>query len=402
MPKLHTLTGNLGGDVEIRDSQARWEIQETTRWDPVAEMRITEEVERYRRSRPYGRVSLACHGYDEQGQQTTRWHQLVIWDLHRMDRFNVRLARKGDRVKVEGFFQTFTYTDEDGEERRLERFIVTRYMTLRRKGSNGAVLSNNPARRAAAAMRQAIAEAHKAQPEQEETAEASTTATECRKPSRRSFRGTWTTRATVENRTVKGSFVVLEIRTATGRTSRVSGVLGSPLGDALAWLQAKDTVRLTFRRQDGPPRLVHVEWDWEAGEPAERQLPTPQPAAQPAARSTARPVSQPIRQAPPFPTAAALGPIRLSVRVATDPETCQGWRALTVETDDGELYRVGAQLGTRAAAELTHLQEGDRVRIEGRQLRDDRIHADQVEPVYLRGTVPTFTREQAYRPEMYA
>jgi single-stranded DNA-binding protein len=402
MPKLHTLTGNLGGDVEIRDSQARWETQETTRWDPIAEMRITEEAERYRRSRPYGRVSLACHGYDEQGQQTTRWHQLVIWDLHRMDRFNVRLARKGDRVKVEGFFQTFTYTDEDGEERRLERFIVTRYATLRRKLSNGVVTSNTHLRRAAAAMRQAIAEAHKAEPEPAETPEASTPPA----PRRRSFRGTYTTRATVEARTVKGSFVVLEIRTAAGRSSRVSGVLGSPIGDALAWLQAGDTVRLTFERQDGPPRVVNVEWDWQAGEPAERESATPQPAPQPAAKPAAPRTSRPVpprpRQARPFPAAAALGPIRLSARIATSPELCQGWRALTVETDDGELYRVGAQLGTRAAAELTHLQEGDRVRIEGRPLRDNRIHAYQVEPVYLRGTVPTFTREQAYRPEIYA
>ena len=42
-------------------------------------------------------------------------------------------AGKGDRVKVQVRPETFRYTDDDGNERKLRQLIVLRFRVLKRK-----------------------------------------------------------------------------------------------------------------------------------------------------------------------------------------------------------------------------------------------------------------------------
>lgn len=117
-----TLTGYLGGDPEKRDTEPRTEIQ--LRFNPIAECH--DEIEYTTRSRQYLRLSLATHRRNTQGKWQTTWHQLVLWSSDRLEHLNARLARKGDKVTVQGHEQTYTYIDkETGQERQITRFIIT-------------------------------------------------------------------------------------------------------------------------------------------------------------------------------------------------------------------------------------------------------------------------------------
>jgi single-stranded DNA-binding protein len=122
------LIGHLGADREIRDTKER--TTTVTRWNEVAEM--DEEFEVTVPSREYARLSLACQQKVD-GRWQTVWHQLVVWDLGRMERFPVRLARKGDRVEVTGHEEPFRFVGEDGVEREIRRIIVHTFRFLQHK-----------------------------------------------------------------------------------------------------------------------------------------------------------------------------------------------------------------------------------------------------------------------------
>jgi len=120
--KTQTLTGYLGGDPETRSTQSRTETQ--LRFNPVAECH--DEIEYTTRSRQYLRLSLATHRRDAQGEWQTTWHQLVLWSSDRLEHVNTRLARKGDKVTVTGYEQTYSYIDkDDGTEREITRIVIT-------------------------------------------------------------------------------------------------------------------------------------------------------------------------------------------------------------------------------------------------------------------------------------
>lgn len=123
-----TLTGYLGADREIRTTRER--TGTARHYNPVID--DWEEHDWSASGRSYARLSLATHKKTASGWQSA-WHQLVVWNVDAMDRVNVRLARKGDRVRITGRPEVFTYTDETGTERKLHRVIVETYELLQPK-----------------------------------------------------------------------------------------------------------------------------------------------------------------------------------------------------------------------------------------------------------------------------
>ena len=121
-----TLKGHLGSDREYRETRER--TKTVTRWNEVAEMH--EEYDVTIPSRTYARLSLATQARVD-GRWETVWHQLVVWDVDRMDYIGVRIGRKGDRVEVTGYEETWRFKGDDGEEREIRRIVVTSYRCIR-------------------------------------------------------------------------------------------------------------------------------------------------------------------------------------------------------------------------------------------------------------------------------
>jgi single-stranded DNA-binding protein len=126
--KTLTWTGHLGGDSEIRETKER--TKTVTRRNEVAEME--EEVEVTVPSRLYARLSLATRERID-GRWETVWRPLVVWDADRMDRLVVRIARKGDRVRITGHEETFRFVGDDGREREIRRIVVHTFQRLHLK-----------------------------------------------------------------------------------------------------------------------------------------------------------------------------------------------------------------------------------------------------------------------------
>lgn len=106
-----SLYGNLGGDPEEHSVPAKsgtWSY-----YDPM----IDEQVERAYElpERNFLTFSLATGGYND---IPLRWHYCVDWEG-----IAFRL-RKGDRVKLTGYFQKRTY-EKDGETKTIRQFVVT-------------------------------------------------------------------------------------------------------------------------------------------------------------------------------------------------------------------------------------------------------------------------------------
>jgi len=118
-PTPISLTGYLGADREIRLTRTRTKTLRI--FNPGAE--CYDETEITTRPREYVRLSLATHRRVN-GEWETTWHQLVVWNADRRERFHIRLARKGNKVTVTGHYETFRYTGADGQEREMTRFIV--------------------------------------------------------------------------------------------------------------------------------------------------------------------------------------------------------------------------------------------------------------------------------------
>ena len=108
--QMITLYGNLGGDPESRSIPAKTITK--LFYDPIAdgpvERLITlDEIN-------FLTFSVACGGYDD---KPLRWIHCVDWEGRAFR------ARKGDNVKLVGFFQDRTYT-KDGEEKTIRQFVV--------------------------------------------------------------------------------------------------------------------------------------------------------------------------------------------------------------------------------------------------------------------------------------
>jgi single-stranded DNA-binding protein len=115
-----TLTGYLGRDVEIGLTAPR-EYTGTT-WDPIIEEMVP--FEGTTRARDWAKLSLALHR-SEGTRRTTEWIQLRAWDLDRHpDEARIRTARKGQRVEVQGYWETHRYTDPETARETEYRYLV--------------------------------------------------------------------------------------------------------------------------------------------------------------------------------------------------------------------------------------------------------------------------------------
>ena len=98
-----TLEGFLGKDRIERWTPDRTETRLVP--DPVVED-LKVEKEFTRPGRPYWKLSLATH---DRARNTT-WHDCIIWNpANRTPVQNARLARKGDLVKVTGYYEDYSY-----------------------------------------------------------------------------------------------------------------------------------------------------------------------------------------------------------------------------------------------------------------------------------------------------
>ena len=108
--QLITLYGNLGADPESRSFPAKTITKQV--YDPITdgpvERLITLDEVNFRT------FSVACGGYDD---KPLRWINCVDWEGCAFR------ARKGDNVKLVGYFEDRTYT-KDGEQKTTRQFVV--------------------------------------------------------------------------------------------------------------------------------------------------------------------------------------------------------------------------------------------------------------------------------------
>ena len=123
-PTLLTLTGWLGRDVQLALT-ARSEYSRTA-YDPVTDGDVVYEG--VSEAREYAKLSLAVHeGYGR--DRKTTWYQLRAWHLdHHPDEVRIRTARKGERVEVQGYWETHSYTDSrTGRQEEFRYLVVTSF-----------------------------------------------------------------------------------------------------------------------------------------------------------------------------------------------------------------------------------------------------------------------------------
>jgi single-stranded DNA-binding protein len=106
--------GNLGGDPETRTLAGNIRTQEI--YDPIIDDVVVREYTTP--SRQIRIASLAVSARDEAGREITRWHRLVDFQDQLLS------YRKGDRIKVRGYFRDRQYV-KDGETKTIRELIVT-------------------------------------------------------------------------------------------------------------------------------------------------------------------------------------------------------------------------------------------------------------------------------------
>jgi single-stranded DNA-binding protein len=118
-----TLIGFLGNDPIERFTKARTVSKKVP--DPVVEDRIVER-EVTIPARPYWKLSLEIH----RGGKTA-WHDCIVWNPEQRPAVqSADLARKGDRVVLTGYHESYTFT-RHGEIVSGKHFVVE---TFRRIG----------------------------------------------------------------------------------------------------------------------------------------------------------------------------------------------------------------------------------------------------------------------------
>ena len=136
-----TLTGYLGKDPEIRDTQEKtvtlterpalivFEYDGKTVLDREDDlMEQPAEYDVTYPSREYGVLSLATHRWDGK-RRITSWHRVIVWNVERMEHRGVRIARKGSKVEITGRKTTFNTSDG----RSLEQIELIRLRILELK-----------------------------------------------------------------------------------------------------------------------------------------------------------------------------------------------------------------------------------------------------------------------------
>ena len=136
-----TLTGYLGKDPEIRETQERTFTRQTPakplifehagsrtldRADDIAEEPLEYDVTTP--ARAFAVLSLATHNWVGK-QQITTWHRIVVWNVDRLEHLGVRIARKGSKVEITGRLTSF----ETREGRALEQIDLSNFRILQLK-----------------------------------------------------------------------------------------------------------------------------------------------------------------------------------------------------------------------------------------------------------------------------
>jgi single-stranded DNA-binding protein len=122
------LVGFLGQDRQILDTRER--TVTAWRYNDLAGRRVETEV--LIPSQEFAVLSLAIH-YRQRERRVTRWYRLVAWNVNRAEFRGVRLARKGDQVRVTGRLETVRITTPAGEVREAPQVIVDSFHLLRIK-----------------------------------------------------------------------------------------------------------------------------------------------------------------------------------------------------------------------------------------------------------------------------
>ncbi|MCP3957372.1 MAG: hypothetical protein GY719_05930 [bacterium] len=136
-----TLTGYLGKDPEIRETQERTLTRQTPaprlifehaglrhpdRADDIAEEPAEYDVTVP--ARAYAVLSLATHNWAGRERITT-WHRVVVWNVDRLEHLGVRIARKGSKVEITG--QRTSFETRDGWT--LEQIELSSFRILQLK-----------------------------------------------------------------------------------------------------------------------------------------------------------------------------------------------------------------------------------------------------------------------------
>lgn len=111
-----TIYGNVGSDPETLNFEARTDV--VTVYDPTIDDMVEKPI-----SIPAGsamRFSVAVNYKDGSGAQQTRW--INVFDPECLA--SKHLIRKGDRVKITGFFRTRQGTDKQTGEPKEYRNLV--------------------------------------------------------------------------------------------------------------------------------------------------------------------------------------------------------------------------------------------------------------------------------------
>ena len=123
MTQQIVLTGYLGSDPQFLDTRER--VIEREAFHPLAGKKVPQEF--VVTPRRYARLSLATH----EGRET-RWHKLVAWNLDRgRDLYGVKIANKGDKVRVTAHEEIRQIQTPAGEVRELRELVVDRLEFLR-------------------------------------------------------------------------------------------------------------------------------------------------------------------------------------------------------------------------------------------------------------------------------
>ena len=137
-----TLTGYLGADPDIRETEERNYTEplpptrlEYHRGGVMQYDEVFEEAGEYDvtvPSREYAVFALAEHA-SENGQRRTKWHRVIAWNVDRREHFTVRLARRGDQVRLTGRRTSFVARKGESKGKRIEQIELDRLELLRTK-----------------------------------------------------------------------------------------------------------------------------------------------------------------------------------------------------------------------------------------------------------------------------
>jgi single-stranded DNA-binding protein len=111
---LVTLYGNVGGDPEVHQIPGKPMTKKV--YDPI----IDDLVERdfTTSDREVRTFSIAVSAADDGGDRVTRWIRCIDWlGLS-------KLIRKGDRLRVKGYFRHRRYVAKDGETKSVRELVL--------------------------------------------------------------------------------------------------------------------------------------------------------------------------------------------------------------------------------------------------------------------------------------